>query len=1016
MFLATPHRGTSLADLLNKILSVSFQSPKNFIIDLNKSSPALEELNEQFRHVAPSLSIFSFYETLQTSVGPTKLMVLEKDSSILGYPGEISKSLNADHHDVCKFISQDDPNYVSVRNAMKSLVEKFKTRGAYVLDTRSSDEIAEVRKLLGFAQSPEDDLTFFQQRRMPGTCQWILLEPNFKLWLEVTNEPSVTWLNAPLASGKSTLAAYIIEHMQDLGRNCQYFYFRFGDQTKQSISALLRSIGVQIAKQNPAFRNVLTKLSWEGARLEKADARIIWQKLFVSVLSQINLPRPLYWVVDALDESDSPRLFPNFLQTLSSTPVPIRILIVSRNTESLSLAFQRLSASVPVNVIEKTGHDHILSDIELYVQQEIKYLRGSDELKRQIMQKILHSANGNFLWVHLVLEEISSCHTQLAIQQTLEEIPPGMEALYQRMELAIAKHPKQADRILARTLISWTICAQRPLSLMELSQALLPEFPDFLDLRKTIQEVCGHFIVVDQTSHIVMVHQSACDYLTKTPDLQLSIDIKVSHRDLFAKTISFLSVPNMRSKLGRDQHTIQNTEPFLLYAAASWPYHLRQAATGSEDTLTLLVKFLEGRSVLSWIHSLAIFHHLEVLVRAARILTSFVDLNRKLHVEKSPMLHRLQDLDLLESWATDFLKVVGKFGRHLLQDPTAIYKLVPRFCPSNSNMHRQFGHSEASQISISGITNTVWDDCLARITLPNNEKAWKIACAGRYFAVLSSAGSIFLGDSFNLEEICTLPHGEYITTICFNIPCDRLVSCGVKSTKLWAIPTGELLGSTPNPTDAKAMDVTFTENDAKITTASDDKIIRYLYVSNIEGGWQCLDPALLKENTQVEGGFITSPCYMAFSPDAAQIAVAHRGYPLSVWSTTERRLTGRCKRVSEHRPDHGRPSVSWMAVDRLAWNQATGHIVGLYKDGSIFKWHPVGDETQEARTTADEIEVSTDGKLFITSDSNGTVKVWNFAYFSVIYQLSSENLVSGLAFGPESTRFYDLRGSSINVW
>ena len=851
---------------------------------------------------------------------------------------------------------------------------------------------------------------------MPGTCQWILLEPKFRLWLEATYEPCITWLNAPPASGKSTLATYIIEHVQDLGRNCQYFYFRFGDQTKRSINALLRSIGVQIAKHNPMFRSVLTKLSREGVRLEKADARITWQKLFVSVLSQISLTRPLYWIVDALDESDSPRLFLDFLQTLSTARVPIRILIVSRNTESLSLAFERLSASVPVNAIEKTGQNHISSDIELYVQQEMKYVRGSDELKRQIMQKILRGANGNFLWVHLVLEEISSCHTQQAIQQTLEEIPPGMEALYQRMELAVAKNPKQADRILARTLISWTICAQRPLSLEELSQALLPDFPEFLDLKRTIQDVCGHFIVVDQTSHIAMVHQSARDYLTKTPDLQLSIDMKLSHRDLFAKTISFLSNPNMRSKLGRDQHAIQNTEPFLIYAAASWPYHLRQAATGSGDTLTLLVNFLEGRSVLFWIHSLAIFRYLEVLVRAARTLTSFVGLNRKLNAEKSPLLHRLQDLGLLESWATDFLKIVGKFGRHLLQDPTAIYKLVPPFCPSDSNMHRQFSHSRTSELSVSGITNTVWDDCLARVTLPNGAKAWKIACAGRYFAVLSSAGSIFLGDSFNFEEICTLDHGEYITAMCFNIRCDRLVSCGVKSTKMWAIPAGGLLGSTPNPADAKAMDITFTENDAKITTASDDKIIRCLYVSNIEVGWQCLNPALLRETTQLEGGFITSPCYMAFSPDATQIAVAYRGYPLSVWSTTEPRLIGRCKRVSEHRPDHGRPSVSWMAVDRLAWNQVTGHLVGLYKDGSIFKWHPVGDETQEARITADEIEVSPDGKLFITSDSNGTVKVWNFTYFSVIYQLSSENLVAGLTFGPECTRFYDLRGSSINVW
>jgi hypothetical protein len=74
MFLATPHRGTNLAELLNRILSVSFQSPKNFIFDLNKSSPALEELNEQFRHIAPKLSIVSFYETLYTTVGLKKLV------------------------------------------------------------------------------------------------------------------------------------------------------------------------------------------------------------------------------------------------------------------------------------------------------------------------------------------------------------------------------------------------------------------------------------------------------------------------------------------------------------------------------------------------------------------------------------------------------------------------------------------------------------------------------------------------------------------------------------------------------------------------------------------------------------------------------------------------------------------------------------------------------------------------------------------------------------------------------
>ena len=58
-------------------------------------------------------------------------MVLEKDSSILGYPGEISKPLNADHHDVCKYTSQDDSNYVSVRDVLKTLVGNLGLRGTF---------------------------------------------------------------------------------------------------------------------------------------------------------------------------------------------------------------------------------------------------------------------------------------------------------------------------------------------------------------------------------------------------------------------------------------------------------------------------------------------------------------------------------------------------------------------------------------------------------------------------------------------------------------------------------------------------------------------------------------------------------------------------------------------------------------------------------------------------------------------------------------------------------------------
>lgn len=56
-------------------------------------------------------------------------MVVEKESATLGYPKEISKALVADHHTVCKFDSIQDSNYISVRNALKTLVSSIRSAG-----------------------------------------------------------------------------------------------------------------------------------------------------------------------------------------------------------------------------------------------------------------------------------------------------------------------------------------------------------------------------------------------------------------------------------------------------------------------------------------------------------------------------------------------------------------------------------------------------------------------------------------------------------------------------------------------------------------------------------------------------------------------------------------------------------------------------------------------------------------------------------------------------------------------
>jgi hypothetical protein len=84
LFLATPHRGTNLADILNRLLqSTIVNNSKQYISELSKNSFTLQKLNEQFRHIAPRLDIVSFYETQATSIGLKGARVVSRRNPFL---------------------------------------------------------------------------------------------------------------------------------------------------------------------------------------------------------------------------------------------------------------------------------------------------------------------------------------------------------------------------------------------------------------------------------------------------------------------------------------------------------------------------------------------------------------------------------------------------------------------------------------------------------------------------------------------------------------------------------------------------------------------------------------------------------------------------------------------------------------------------------------------------------------------------------------------------------------------
>ncbi|KAF2963835.1 hypothetical protein GQX73_g9741 [Xylaria multiplex] len=1019
VFLSTPHRGTHLAKILNRVLAASFQSPRNFISDLDKGSPAIEELNEQFRHVALKLSIWSFYETLTTSIGPRQIMVLEKDSSVLGYPGEISRPLRADHHDVCKFTSPTDPNYVAVRNAIKTLVKQFQDttleKPAKLLDPPPLiDDSLDIQDLFRHCPSTEADYDTIRRCWIPNTCEWFLQEKEFTSWLKPSSlKPAVLWYTALPASGKSVLSTFIINHLRSKGLPCQFFLFRYSENAKRMVANCVKSLAFQLSSNQPEFRRLLAGSSREDLGLDSSDPFLIWRNVIEAKLLELNLTEPLYWVIDALDECDSPKIFLECLRSFADK-LPVRVLILGRNTDSISTNVNRLSRIIPVSTIEKSTSEHNRNDIELLVQMELDHMRGSSQFRQQLLEDIMKRSEGNFLWVQLVLEEIRGCHTEENIREVLGDIPSDMTLMFQRMEKNLLRSIRQSEKPLIRSLLEWSTCAHRPLSLEELSQALQPEYAGFLDLKRTVQDTCGQFVQVDGYDKVTVLHHTTREYFTRSSESEFRINPEKSHEKLFTRALSVFEDEDLRWRLLQNQYAIQSSEPFIFYSAVGWPFHLSHSTPSSLECLNALARIFRGPGVLVWIHALALVQRLEVLVQASQVLMAYVNATKRHNTSANTISPQLPDLEMLDEWAVDLQKLVGRFANYIVAHPGVLYYVIPAVCPPKSITHKQF-HS-ATSIEVTGASESGWNDHLCQLVLAGEVQACEIACASKYLAVLGFKGSVNVWDATNFAEVSVIHHGEPVTAFALNGNGGKLCTYGLRSTKLWSTFSGQLLASTTNPEFTKAIEIVFADNDRKLLVGGDDNIIRHIYCDDFSKGWQILNPDLLRKTVRVDGALVNSPICLVFNGDRTHVGVSYRGAPLYVWRLRDGICINICRRVGDKRLNQREPSSGLPAVNRFTWNRATGHILGIYKGGYIFKWHPMTDENIEVLFSADEISSSPNGKLFATSSTDGSIHIWDFARFGVIYQLSSGILVTEIMFGPDSRRFYDIRNGTINAW
>lgn len=321
-------------------------------------------------------------------------MILKKESSVLGYPGEISKPLDANHNQICKFDSLKSPNYVAVRDILKYLLE----RGIKKWHSWDSPCVADLKVALGVSDSPVEDYNFFRDKCAPGTNGWILHNETFLDWREGASKHCILWLSGAPVAGKSVMASSIINDLAQAGDLCQYYFFRYADQGRRGIAGLLRSLAFQISLFLPVLAKGILEQVDESLELNTANARTVWDSIFKGILFHLeNQNGPLYWIIDGVDESDDPATLTRFLAELSHCKTPIRVLLVSRDNLEGEKTIQKLSNVMELQKLSL--HDRQNCDLHHYISHETQ-VAGSGDFKKEFTQRLLNGAGQNFLVSH----------------------------------------------------------------------------------------------------------------------------------------------------------------------------------------------------------------------------------------------------------------------------------------------------------------------------------------------------------------------------------------------------------------------------------------------------------------------------------------------------------------------------------------------------------------------------------------------------------------------------------------
>ncbi|KAF5629199.1 hypothetical protein F25303_10238 [Fusarium sp. NRRL 25303] len=425
VFLGTPHRGSpelsAIGEWARSLLSsLKFQTTSTILNTLGLKTTDLERAHEAFYRL--------WYEydfqvkTFQESFGLTGIdlgvlgnKVVPHESSLIGDPREHAETLQANHKQMSRFSSAQDPNYIKVAGEIKAFyaaIENAQNRNQFT---------AEPTKLF----------------KTPPT------------------------LPHPLARLSCICASFFVDAGGELLQGCPAGIFRsllyqllsqsgicspFTDANLER-DTLISSIKSTISS------NIMPSMEWGEKPL---------QSLLTQTLRYLaSLDTPVFIFVDALDELGAKiqREQVDFWGLQQLLPQGPRICLTCRQFPNI----------VVTGYLELVLDMYNGNDILNYTTQRLNTRMSTNEKhwRTSLTEKIHSLSSGSFLWTVLVVDEILARYdegTSLSgLMRRVEDMPTELEELYKKMLTTTA----YGDCLVIGRMFEWVLAANRPLRLDE---------------------------------------------------------------------------------------------------------------------------------------------------------------------------------------------------------------------------------------------------------------------------------------------------------------------------------------------------------------------------------------------------------------------------------------------------------------------------------------------------------------------------------------------------------------------